>query len=314
MSWRVSPSSARSARISPTTEQNLKPWPEKPAPTTASSRLRVAVDQEVLVRGGLEEARLERDRRPGAVGEVALGERAERRLVLERRLARDRVRVAARALVVVAAELEARDAEGGEAVEVLPVEDEVEDREAGRARRARVAAAGATRAPAACAHDEPGGSRATSCDQAPAVSTSRSASTTPRSVRTRTPFSPSSHSSTRSRVRRPRRARARRRRARRCSARGAGSRRPAGRRPASSGGSRYAGNRRATSAPVEHLVREVVIGARAEDALEDPRPAFEDSGDVEELLAGLGLELAPELVRAAEQRHVARSARSRRGG
>ena len=64
---------------------------------------------------------------PGAFGEVALGERAERRLVLERRLARDRVRVAARTEVVVAAELEARDAVGREAVEVLAVEREVED-------------------------------------------------------------------------------------------------------------------------------------------------------------------------------------------
>ena len=64
---------------------------------------------------------------PGALGEVALGERAQRRLVLERRLARDLVRVAARAEVVVAAELEARDAVGGEPVEVLAVEREVED-------------------------------------------------------------------------------------------------------------------------------------------------------------------------------------------
>ena len=92
MSCCVVPSSARSARISPTTEQNLKPWPEKPAATTAVGGVRVAVDEEVLVGRGLEEAGLERDGRPGAVGEVALGERAERRLVLERRLPRDRVR------------------------------------------------------------------------------------------------------------------------------------------------------------------------------------------------------------------------------
>ena len=30
ISWLVAPSSARSARISPTTGANLKPWPEKP--------------------------------------------------------------------------------------------------------------------------------------------------------------------------------------------------------------------------------------------------------------------------------------------
>jgi hypothetical protein len=51
-------------------------------------------------------------------------------------------------------------------------------------------------------------------------------------------------------------------------------------------------------------VLEVVLGARAEDALEDPLAALDDPGDVEELLPGLGLELAPELVRPAEQRHV----------
>ena len=37
-------------------------------------RLRVSVDQEVLVRGRLEQARLQGDGRPGAVREVALGE------------------------------------------------------------------------------------------------------------------------------------------------------------------------------------------------------------------------------------------------
>src|SRR5690349_10302253 len=37
MSWAVAPPVTRSARISPTTEQNLKPWPEKPAATIARS-------------------------------------------------------------------------------------------------------------------------------------------------------------------------------------------------------------------------------------------------------------------------------------
>ena len=49
---------------------------------------------------------------------------------------------------------------------------------------------------------------------------------------------------------------------------------------------------------------EVVLGARAEDAVENLVAAFDDPRDVEQLLAGLGLELAPELVRAAEERHV----------
>ena len=70
--------------------------------------LRVAVDQEVLVRRQLEEAGLERQRRPGTLREVALGESRERRLVLGRRLTRDRVGIASLALVVVATELEAR--------------------------------------------------------------------------------------------------------------------------------------------------------------------------------------------------------------
>ena len=49
---------------------------------------------------------------------------------------------------------------------------------------------------------------------------------------------------------------------------------------------------------------EVVLGARAENALEDALAALDDSRDVQELLACLGLELAPQLVRAAEERHV----------
>ena len=87
MSWRVDPSIARSARISPITEQNLKPWPEKPRGDHDAVGLRVLVDDEVLVRRGLEEAGLERDRRASTFGEVALGEGAQRRLVFERRLA-----------------------------------------------------------------------------------------------------------------------------------------------------------------------------------------------------------------------------------
>ena len=54
----------------------------------------------------------------------------------------------------------------------------------------------------------------------------------------------------------------------------------------------------------QHLVLEVVLGARAENAVEDAVAALDDSGDVQELLARLGLELAPQLVRAAQERHV----------
>ena len=43
---------ARSARISPTTGANLKPWPENPAATVTVGVARVPGDDEVLVRGG----------------------------------------------------------------------------------------------------------------------------------------------------------------------------------------------------------------------------------------------------------------------
>ena len=59
-------------------------------------------------------------------------------------------------------------------------------------------------------------------------------------------------------------------------------------------------------AAVEHLVWEVVLGARAEYAFEDPVAALDRTRHVEELLSGLVLELAPELVRAPEQGHVVR--------
>ena len=88
--------------------------------------VRVPVDEEVLVGRRLEEAGLERDGRARARGEVALGEGAERRLVGEGRVAFDAVRVATGSEVVVAAELESRDAVGREAVEVLAVQGEVE--------------------------------------------------------------------------------------------------------------------------------------------------------------------------------------------
>ncbi len=57
---------------------------------------------------------------------------------------------------------------------------------------------------------------------------------------------------------------------------------------------------------VDLLVREPVLDARANGALEDPRAALERARDEEQLLAGVGLELPPELVRAEDERHVAR--------
>ncbi len=56
----------------------------------------------------------------------------------------------------------------------------------------------------------------------------------------------------------------------------------------------------------QHLVLDVVLGAREEHALEDALAALHDPRDAQQLLAGLGLELAPELVGPAEQRDVVR--------
>jgi hypothetical protein len=50
----------------------------------------------------------------------------------------------------------------------------------------------------------------------------------------------------------------------------------------------------------EDLMGDVVLGARLEDAVEDVLAALDDAGDVQELLARLRLELAPELVGAPE--------------
>ena len=53
--------------------------------------------------------------------------------------------------------------------------------------------------------------------------------------------------------------------------------------------------------PGQHFVPDVVLGARVKYALEDPVAALDDPRDEEELLVGLGLELAPQLVRATKQ-------------
>jgi hypothetical protein len=58
--------------------------------------------------------------------------------------------------------------------------------------------------------------------------------------------------------------------------------------------------------PVELLVRDVVLVARSERAVVDALARFENPRDGEELLPGLVLELAPQLVRAAHERHVVR--------
>ena len=55
---------------------------------------------------------------------------------------------------------------------------------------------------------------------------------------------------------------------------------------------------------VERLVSEVVLVTRAQRALEDPRPTLDRAGDVQQLLASLPLELAPQLVRALHEGHI----------
>ena len=72
-------------------------------------RVGVAIDEEVLVGRELEQARLERDGRAGALWQIPRGELAEPGLVLDPRLARDVVGIAGLALALVAAELDARD-------------------------------------------------------------------------------------------------------------------------------------------------------------------------------------------------------------
>jgi hypothetical protein len=57
---------------------------------------------------------------------------------------------------------------------------------------------------------------------------------------------------------------------------------------------------------VELLELEPVLDARTDGALEDAWPALDRARDPEQPLAGLDLELAPERVRAPDERHVAR--------
>ena len=54
----------------------------------------------------------------------------------------------------------------------------------------------------------------------------------------------------------------------------------------------------------EHLVLEVVVGAGPQDALRDLLAPLDDPGDREQPLARFLLELVPELVGAADERHV----------
>jgi len=266
-------------------------------------RLRVNVDEEVLVRRRLEEAGLERHRRAGSIREVAFGEGAQRRLVLERRLARDGVGIASCSEVVVAPELEAGDAVRWEAVEVLAVEREIEDRHArgleelGPARlepceRLADAAHRARRESRDVLGPGAGGQHETvrlddasvrphahaafelvPLEDALARSQHSALLECPAHVRDDAPLRDDE---------------------------------------AALGlvGDAHLGRQTVGGEPLgdlgacEHLVLEVVLGARAEDAVEDSVSALDDPGHVQELFAGLRLELAPELVRASQERHV----------
>ena len=57
---------------------------------------------------------------------------------------------------------------------------------------------------------------------------------------------------------------------------------------------------------IQNLVRDVVVGAGAQHAFANPLAALDDPRHMKELLVGLRLELAPELVRPAEERDVVR--------
>src|SRR5436305_2182738 len=102
MSCRVSAVSASSAMISPTTEQNLKPWPEKPAATTACGQSGWRSRRKCS--SGLFSKRQVLSR-PGTGRQVTLDEDAEQQLVLAVRLAVEGVGVDDLAAVVVAADL-----------------------------------------------------------------------------------------------------------------------------------------------------------------------------------------------------------------
>ena len=71
-----------------------------------------------------------------------------------------------------------------------------------------------------------------------------------------------------------------------------------------SGGKTVRGEAPADLAPVDRLVREVVLAARPERAVVDPIAGLDDARHVQEPLARLRLELAPELVRPAHERDV----------
>ena len=103
--------------------------------------LRMQTEEEVLVRRVLEQAQLQRRRRPGSVREVPLGELTQELLVALGRLAVELVRVALLLEVVIAAEFEAGDAEDGESVVAALLDEQVEDRKALRHGRPEEAAA-----------------------------------------------------------------------------------------------------------------------------------------------------------------------------
>src|SRR5215211_755826 len=90
---------------------------------------RVQVYDEVVVRRVREHAGLQVHRRPATVGEVPLGEVPQELLVVVVRLAVEALRVDALFQVVVLAELDARNAEDGEAVEASLFHEQIEDGE-----------------------------------------------------------------------------------------------------------------------------------------------------------------------------------------
>ena len=112
------PLSTRSATISPITLANLKPCPEHGETIVTCGTPGQRVDHEVLVPRVGEHAAGQRQGRPVRVREVAPDPLPQQLLVARREAVPvEVVRVDRLAEVVVAADLEARDAEDGEAVE-----------------------------------------------------------------------------------------------------------------------------------------------------------------------------------------------------
>ena len=129
MSWEVFPFCAKSAKISPTTLQNLKPCPEKPAATETwgcsgcgpmmkcSSGLLVNIHTLRAIVG------------PCRIGEIPLGEGPQHILISLMALTVQLVGVGLLGKVVVLAHLEARDTEHWKAIKPPFLHKQVEDGE-----------------------------------------------------------------------------------------------------------------------------------------------------------------------------------------